>query len=116
MKNLSNRVQLIGMLGRDPELKEFDSGKQKINFTMATNEYYKNDKGDKVETTHWHRVIAWGNTAKYANQYLKKGNRVMIEGKLTSRTYDDKDGVTRNITEVVANDILNLTPKEASSN
>jgi len=95
MNAMKNKVQLIGHVGQDPEIKAFDGGKKVANITIATNDYYINDKGEKVEQTEWHRVTAWG-------------KEVAIEGKLTHRSYDDKDGTKRYITEVVVNDILLL--------
>lgn len=105
---MKNRVQLIGNVGNEPEVKTFDGGKKVANITVATNDYYINDKGDKVEQTEWHRVTAWGKTAEIIEKYVKKGKEIAIDGKLTHRSYDDKDGNKRYITEVVANDILLL--------
>ncbi|WNM19758.1 single-stranded DNA-binding protein [Flavobacterium capsici] len=108
MNAMKNRVQLIGNVGNEPEVKTFDGGKKVANITVATNDYYINDKGDKVEQTEWHRVTAWGKTAEIIEKYVKKGKEIAIDGKLTHRSYDDKDGNKRYITEVVANDILLL--------
>ncbi len=115
MRNFVNRVQLFGTLGKDPEMKTFDSGKKQVSFSMATNQYYRNIDGDKVEITDWHNIIAWGKTADYVSEYLKKGSRVIVEGKLSTRSYEDKEGVTRYVTEIVARDIMNLTPKGATA-
>ncbi|MDI1317683.1 single-stranded DNA-binding protein [Flavobacterium sp.] len=106
MNAMKNRVQLIGNVGQDPEIKTFDGGKKVANITIATNESYTNDKGEKVEQTEWHRVTAWGKVADIIEKYVTKGKEIAIEGKLTHRNYEDKDGVKRYITEVVANDIL----------
>jgi single-strand DNA-binding protein len=108
MNAMKNRVQLIGNVGNDPEIKNLDGGKKLANLTIATNESYKNDKGEKVEQTEWHRVVAWGKTAEIIEKYVAKGNQVAIEGKLSHRSYDDKNGEKRYITEVVANDVLLL--------
>jgi single-strand DNA-binding protein len=108
MNAMRNKVQLIGHVGQDPEIKSFDGGKKVANITIATNDYYINDKGDKIEQTEWHRVAAWGKVADIIEKYVTKGKEVAIEGKLTHRSYDDKDGAKRYITEVVANDILLL--------
>ena len=108
MNTMKNKVQLIGNVGNDPEIKTFDGGKKVVNFTLATNESYKNDKGEKVEQTEWHRVSAWGNVAEIIEKFVTKGKEIAIEGKLTHRSYDDKNGEKRYITEVVANDILLL--------
>ena len=108
MSTLRNKVQLIGHVGNDPEIKTFDGGKKLAKLNVATNESYKNDKGEKVEETQWHSLIAWGKTADIIEKYVVKGKEIAIEGKLTHRSYDDKEGNKRYITEVVANDILLL--------
>jgi single-strand DNA-binding protein len=108
MNTLRNTVQLIGNVGNDPEIKNFDGGKKLVNFTLATNESYKNDKGEKVEETQWHRLAAWGKTAEIIEKFVTKGKEIAIEGKLTHRTYDDKNGERRYITEVIVNDVLLL--------
>lgn len=108
MNAIRNRVQLIGHVGQDPEVKTFDGGRKLANITIATNDYYINDKGEKVENTEWHKVTAWGKTAEIIEKYVTKGKEVAIDGKLTHRSYDDKDGTKRYVTEVVVNDILLL--------
>lgn len=108
MNAMKNRVQLIGNVGNEPEVKTFDGGKKVANITIATNEVYYKDNGDKVEQTEWHRVTAWGKVAEIIEKYVKKGKEIAIDGKLTHRSYDDKDGNKRYVTEVVANDILLL--------
>ena len=108
MNNLRNRVQLIGNLGMNPEVTEFDGGRSLAKFSIATRETYKNAQGEKVENTQWHNLVAWGAQATFAQKYLKKGNEVAVEGKLKSRTYDDKNGVKRYITEIIINEILLL--------
>jgi len=112
MNKLKNKVQLIGNLGMKPEIKNLDSGKKLAKFSIATNESFKNTKGEKVEDTQWHNLIAWGKTAEIIEQYVEKGNEVAIEGKLINRSYDDKDGNKRYITEIVVNDILMLGGKK----
>ena len=104
---MKNKVQLIGHVGQDPEIKQLENGRV-ANFTIATNESYTNAKGEKVEQTEWHRVSAWGKTVDIIEQLLKKGSHVAIEGKLTHRSYDDKDGNKRYITEVIANELVFL--------
>ena len=104
---MKNKVQLIGHVGQDPEIKQLENGRV-ANFTIATNDSYTNAKGEKVEQTEWHRVSAWGKTVDIIEQLLKKGSHVAIEGKLTHRSYDDKDGNKRYITEVVANELVLL--------
>jgi single-strand DNA-binding protein len=112
MNALRNRVQLIGHLGNNPELKTFDGGKTMAKFSIATSETYKKESGEKVTETQWHNIVAWNGTAKIVEKLLKKGCEAVIEGKLTSRTWDDKDGKKHYITEVVANEILLLKSKE----
>jgi single-strand DNA-binding protein len=108
MNTLRNKVQLIGNLGNDPEIINLESGKTLAKFAIATNESYTNNKGEKVTDTQWHNVVAWGKTAQIIEKYLTKGKEIAIEGKLTSRSYDDKDGNKRYITEVVCNELLLL--------
>jgi len=108
MNAMKNRVQLIGHVGQEPEVKTFDGGKKVANITIATNDYYTNDKGEKVENTEWHKVVAWGKTAEIIEKYVTKGKEIAIDGKLAHRSYDDKDGTKRYVTEVVVNDILLL--------
>ena len=112
MNNLKNKVQLIGNLGNNPEIINLDSGKKIAKFSIATNESYKNAQGEKIEDTQWHNLIAWGKTAEIIEQFLKKGNEVAIEGKLSNRSYDDKEGNKRYVTEVVVNELLMLGGKK----
>ncbi|HBD26358.1 single-stranded DNA-binding protein [Flavobacterium sp.] len=105
---MKNRVQLIGHVGQEPEIKNLEGGKKLANISIATNEVYYKDNGDKVEKTEWHRVTAWGKTAEIIEKYVVKGKELGIEGKLTTRSYDDKDGNKKYITEIVANEILLL--------
>ena len=95
MKNLRNKVQLIGNLGKDPEVKQLESGKILAKLSLATSENYKNADGEKVTDTQWHNLVAWGKTAQIAEKYLKKGNKIAIEGKLINRSYEDKEGIKR---------------------
>ena len=111
MNTLRNKVQLIGNLGNDPEIINLESGKTLAKFAIATNESYKNTNGEKVTDTQWHNVVAWGKTAQIIEKYLSKGKEVAIEGKLTSRSYEDKEGEKRYITEVVCNELLMLGNK-----
>jgi len=108
MNAMKNTVQLIGNVGNDPEIKNFDGGKKLANLTIATKDSYKNDKGEKVETTEWHRVTAWGATADIIEKYVTKGLQIAVEGKLTHRSYDDKNGEKRYVTEVLVNEVLLL--------
>jgi single-strand DNA-binding protein len=109
MNAMKNRVQLIGNVGNDPEVKTLENGKKLAHLNIATNDKYTNDKGEKVEQTEWHRVTAWGKTAEIIEKYVVKGKEVAIEGKLTHRSYDDSNGEKRYITEVVVNEILLLS-------
>lgn len=108
MNNLRNKVQLIGNLGNDPEIITLDSGKKLAKFSIATNEHYKNAKGEKVTETQWHNVVAWGKTAEIIESYVSKGKEVAVEGKLTTRSWEDKEGNKRYTTEVVCNELLLL--------
>lgn len=108
MSNLKNSVQLIGRLGKDPEVRTFDSGKKQASFTIATNETYKNQKGEKVEDTQWHNLVIWGKLADVAGQYLKKGNEIAVQGKLIYRSYETATGEKRYITEINVNDLVML--------
>jgi len=110
-----NRVTLIGNLGHDPELRSTPQGQNVATLNIATTESFKDKSGEWKESTDWHRVILWNRLADIAKDYLKKGSKVYIEGKLKSRSYEDKDGVTRYITEVLALSMILLTPKDSSS-
>lgn len=106
MKNLRNSVQLIGRLGKDPEVKQLTSGKTLTTFSVATSDSYKNAQGEKVEDTQWHNIVAWGKTAEIAGEYLKKGQEVAIEGKLVHRSYETNAGDKRYVTEINCNELL----------
>ena len=108
MYTLKNKVQLIGNLGKDPEIKTIESGKKVAHFTMATNEIYKNARGEKVEETQWHNLVAWGGLAEIAEKYLNKGSEVLIEGKIINRVYTDKEGEKKYISEIQVNELLML--------
>jgi single-strand DNA-binding protein len=108
MSTLRNKVQLIGNLGNAPEIITLESGKKLAKFSLATNENYKNTKGEKVTDTQWHNIVAWNKTAEIIEKYLEKGNEVAIEGKLTSRSYETKEGDKRYVTEIVCNELLML--------
>ncbi len=111
MYALKNKVQLIGHLGAAPEVKNTESGKKYARFSVATNENYRNAKGEKVTETTWHNLVAWGKVAEIAEKYLNKGSEVAIEGKLISRSYNDKEGNKKYITEVQVNELLMLGTK-----
>lgn len=104
---MKNKVQLIGHVGQEPEIKTVNN-KKVANLTIATNDYYYNEKGDKVEQTEWHRITAWGKPAEIIEKFVAKGKEIAVEGKLTHRSFDDKDGNKRYITEVLVNEIMLL--------
>ena len=112
MNKLRNRVQLIGHLGMNPEIKTLESGRKLAKFSLATNDSYMNSNGEKVDETEWHNVIAWNKTAELVESFLEKGKEVALEGKLTTRSWDDDKGQKRYITEVVCNEILFLGKKD----
>jgi single-strand DNA-binding protein len=108
MNTLRNKVQLIGNLGNDPEIINLDSGKKLAKFSLATNEYYKDADGQKQTKTEWHNLVAWNKTAELIENFVTKGKEIAIEGKLTNRSWDDKEGHKRYTTEVVVNEVLLL--------
>lgn len=103
-----NKVILIGNLGRDPELRYTKSGQAVANFSLATNERWKDKDGQSQERTEWHRIVTWGKTAELCAQYLAKGRTTYLEGRLQTREYEDKDGIKRYTTEVVAQNVTFL--------
>jgi single-strand DNA-binding protein len=111
MSTLKNSVRLVGNLGMDPEVRVFENNKRLAKLSLATNESYKNDKGEKVTETQWHNVVIWGAQAKFAEDILKKGDEVAIDGKLANRSYTDKDGNKKYITEIVVSEFLKLGTK-----
>lgn len=108
MNALRNKVQLIGHLGNDPEMMTLDSGKKRAKLTIATNDVYKNQQGEKITETQWHNVVAWGKLAEVIEKYASKGKEIAIEGKLTHRSYEDKNGDKKYTTEVIAQEMLLL--------
>lgn len=111
MSTLKNHVQLIGNVGQEPTITHLESGKKVARFSIATNEHYKNNKGEKVQSTDWHTVVAWGKTAQIIENYVGKGKEIALTGKLRTRSYTTDDGNQRYITEVEANEILLLGSK-----
>ena len=109
---IKNRVQLIGNLGAAPEVKNLDNGNKMARFTVATSDNYTNKKGEKVNETQWHNIVIWGKLAGIAEKYLEKGSQVVIDGKLTTRNYTDKEGVKKYFTEIVANELLMIDNKK----
>ncbi len=108
MNALKNSVRLIGHLGDTPKVRKLESGKTVANFSIATNEIYRDSNGEKQSETTWHRLVAWGKQAEIVENYLRKGSEIAIEGKLTNRSYDDKNGVKQYITEILVNSLLML--------
>jgi single-strand DNA-binding protein len=109
MANGVNKVILIGNLGKDPEVTRLESGVKKAVFSLATTEVYRNKEGEKVNHTEWHNVILWRGLAEVAENYLKKGNTVFIEGRIRKREYEDKDGVKRYITDILGDNMTMLS-------
>ncbi|NTV98020.1 MAG: single-stranded DNA-binding protein [Chlorobiaceae bacterium] len=108
-----NKVMLIGHLGSDPELRTTTSGQSVVNFTVATNENFKDGSGNMQERTEWHRIVVWGKLAEICSQYLKKGRQVYIEGRLQTRSWDDsKSGEKKYATEIVCTDMQMLGGRE----
>ena len=111
MTNMRNYVQLIGNLGNDPEIKEFGENKKLAKISVATNETYRNQEGERVNETQWHNVIAWGPQAEFLEKYTSKGQGIVINGKLVNRSYE-KNGEKRFVSEVVASEFFLTGPKE----
>lgn len=114
MNNLRNKVQLIGNLGLAPEIVSFENGNKLAKIRLATNEFYKNAKGEKVQETQWHSLIAWGKQADIFEKYIKKGQEIAIEGKLITRSYETKEGEKRYRTEIQVSELLMLGGKEGA--
>jgi len=114
MNALRNKVQLIGNVGNAPEIKTLENGKKMSRFSLATNEIYRNAKGEKVTETQWHNLVAWGKLAELTEKYFSKGKEVAIEGKLINRSYNDKDGNKKYISEIQVNEILLIGAKAGS--
>lgn len=109
MNALRNKVQLIGYVGQEPEIKIIEGGRKLAKLTLATNEVYYNDNKEKVTDTQWHNITAWGKTAEIIENFVNKGKEIMIEGKLTYRNWEDKNGDKRHSTEIIINELLLLS-------
>jgi single-strand DNA-binding protein len=105
---MKNRVQLIGNAGNDPVVKTLDGGRKVANLTIATHDSYKNDRGERIEQTEWHNIVAWGKVAEIVEKFVTKGKQIAVGGKLTHRSYDDKNGEKRYFTEVLVSEIMLL--------
>lgn len=103
-----NKVILVGNVGKDPETRHLESGVPKTTFSLATTETYTNKNGEKVSNTEWHNIVMWRGLAEIAQKYVRKGMQLYIEGKIQSRSYDDKDGVKKYITEILAENMQML--------
>jgi single-strand DNA-binding protein len=112
MSNLKNRVTLIGHVGQSPEVKSFDAKGKLARFSLATNESYKNSKGEKIEETQWHNVVAWNKLAEIVEGFVEKGSYLVLEGKIVNRSYESKEGEKRYVTEIVANELNFLSAKK----
>ncbi len=115
MYALKNKVQLLGNIGTAAEIKNFDGGKKLASFSIATTEIRKNEKGEKITETQWHRLIAWGKIAEMVEKYTQKGSEIMIEGKLINRSYVNKDGEKKYITEVEVKELLLIGGNQKSA-
>ena len=111
MNSLRNKVQLIGNLGQDPDIRNYENGKTAARFSIATSDAYRDAEGNKITETQCHNVVARGNLAKSIEKYLSKGSEIAVEGKLTHRSFDDKEGMKRYFTEVVIHDMVMLGKK-----
>ncbi len=116
MNALRNSVRLIGRLGDTPKVRQFDNGRKVANFSVATNETYVDNAGNRKSETTWHKLVAYGPTAGVAEKYLQKGSEVAVEGKLTNRSYNDKNNETHYVTEIVVNSLLMLDSKSGQNN
>lgn len=108
MNSMRNRVRLIGNVGNNPEVKEFGNNRKRAAMNLATNDYFVNDAGEKVEDTQWHQIVAWGKNADVLEKFVTKGKELAVEGKLMHRSYEDSAGNKKYITEVVVDEILLL--------
>ncbi len=115
MANMKNRVTLIGRVGQQPEVKIFESGKQRCQFSLATHEKLKNAQGEVTEDTQWHAIVLWGPLAAIADKYVKKGDLCALEGKLVYRSYEDSPGHTTYRSEILGKDLQILSPKSGES-
>lgn len=113
MTKIRNKVQLIGNLGRDPEMKEMDHGRKMVKCTLAINDYYRDHKGETKQKTYWHHLVAWGPTAERMAKKLRKGSELAVEGQLVSRQYEAQ-GQKKYITEVLVDDFIKLNKEEAA--
>lgn len=112
MNNLRNSVRLIGRLGQNPDVKKMNTGRTLAKCSIATTEVYRTEAGEKKEETQWHNLVAWGKQAELFEKYVKKGNEIAVEGKLSTRSYEDKEGNKRYTTEIIVSEVLLLGGKK----
>ena len=110
-----NKVILVGNLGKDPETYTFNNGVKKVSFSLATSESYKDKEGNRIDKTEWHNIVVWRGLADVAEKYLNKGNKVYIEGKIKTRSWEDKDGIKRYTTEIYGDNMTMLSGKKQAS-
>lgn len=110
-----NKAILVGNVGKDPEVRHLEGGVSLARFTLATSETYKNKSGELVKNTEWHNIVAWRQLAEFAEKYIRKGGQIYVEGRITNRQYDDKDGIKKYMSEIVADNIRLLGRKEEST-
>jgi single-strand DNA-binding protein len=115
MTNATNKVHLLGHLGKEPMVKQFESGSKMATFTLATNESYTNSVGKQIENTQWHKLVAWGAVAGQVERLLTKGSKISAEGKLSHRHYEAKDGVKKYVTEIVLNEFELIKSEKAEA-
>lgn len=116
MNNLRNNVQLVGNIGKAPEIIAFDNGKKLAKFSLATKEFYTNTNGERTTETQWHNLVAWGRQAEIVAQYFKPGQKITVEGRLMNREYESKSGEKRIKTEIHINKLLMLMKSKMNSN
>ncbi|MCB0555550.1 MAG: single-stranded DNA-binding protein [Phaeodactylibacter sp.] len=113
MNQIRNSVTLIGHLGQDPQFLTTQNGQSLVNLSLATNDYYLNKEGERITTTEWHRCIAWGKLAERINAFCKKGKEVAVRGKLTYNSFEGKDGIRRNIPQIVISEFTMLSKEKS---
>ncbi|MFN7913688.1 MAG: single-stranded DNA-binding protein [Bacteroidota bacterium] len=111
-----NKVILVGNLGKDPEIRYLDGNIARVSFSLATTDFYKDKAGNRIEQTEWHNIVMWRSLAENAEKLLKKGAQIYLEGRLQTRQWQDKDGLKKNITEIIAETFQLLTKRETNSN
>lgn len=109
-----NKVILVGNVGKDPEVRHLDSGVAVANFSLATSETYKNKENQKVTNTEWHNIVVWRGLAEIVEKYVKKGDPLYLEGKIRTRSYDDKEGNKKYITEILVDNLQMLGSKQSN--